>query len=128
MIPNQAIPNNFSNNQPQWFLNMIFDYKKGFKIIKFWFLWPRLTHRQTYEISWSGSWCDSYKIFKFWAIFSLVTLVKRILIKKKPCIFSILAAIYLLKVNHRNTRTKVWNMFKVNNKNTRMASFWCLYC
>ena len=27
--------------------------------------------------------------------------------------------IYLLKVNNRNTRTKVWNMFKVNNKGTK---------
>ena len=63
--------------------------------------------------------------------------------------------IYLLKVNNRNTRTrceicskliiktlerrsksitetlsKVWNMFKVNNENTKttpMASFWCFY-
>ena len=34
MIPNQAILNNFSNNQP---------------IIKYSFLWPRLTHRQTYD-------------------------------------------------------------------------------
>ena len=33
MIPKQAIRNNFSNNQPQWFLNMILDYKKGFKMI-----------------------------------------------------------------------------------------------
>ena len=34
------------------------------------------------------------------------------------------AAIYLLKVNN-----KMWNMFKVNNKETRTipASFWCLY-
>ena len=63
--------------------------------------------------------------------------------------------IYLLKINNRNTRarceicskltiktlerrsklitetlSKVWNMFKVNNKNTKatpMASVWCLY-
>ena len=41
------------------------------------------------------------------------------------------ASIYLLKVNNRNTRNKVWNMFKVNNKDSRMTSmtsFWCLYC
>ena len=41
------------------------------------------------------------------------------------------ASIYLLKVNNRKTRTKVWNMFKVNNKDTKtppLASFWCLYC
>ena len=34
--------------------------------------------------------------------------------------------IYPLKVNNRSTRTKVWNMFKVNNKDTKtmqMASF-----
>ena len=34
------------------------------------------------------------------------------------------AAIYLLKINNRN-------MFKVNNKDTKvtpLASFWCLYC
>ena len=48
MIPNQAIVNNFSNNEPQWFLNMIVDYK-GFKMIKHSFLWPRLTHSQTYD-------------------------------------------------------------------------------
>ena len=38
--------------------------------------------------------------------------------------------IYLVKVTNRNTRIKVWNMFKVNNKNTKttpMASFWCFY-
>ena len=29
------------------------------------------------------------------------------------------AGIYLLKVNNRNTRKKVWNMFKVNNKDTK---------
>ena len=28
------------------------------------------------------------------------------------------AGIYLLKVSNRNTRTKVWNIFKVNNNNT----------
>ena len=22
----------------------------------------------------------------------------------------------------------MWNMFKINNKDTRKASFWCLYC
>ena len=32
---------------------------------------------------------------------------------------SILAGIYLFKVNNKNTRTKVWNMFKVNNKATK---------
>ena len=31
--------------------------------------------------------------------------------------------IYLLKVNNRNTRKKVWNKFKVNYKNTRTTSF-----
>ena len=37
--------------------------------------------------------------------------------------------IYLLKVSSRKTRTKVWNMFKVNNKDAKtMPSFWCLYC
>ena len=34
----------------------------------------------------------------------------------------ILAGIYLLKVSNRSTRKKVWNMFKVNNKNTRTTS------
>ena len=41
------------------------------------------------------------------------------------------AGIYLLKVNNRNTRTKVRNMFKVNNKATKttpMASFRWFYC
>ena len=43
------------------------------------------------------------------------------------------ANIYLFKVTNRNPKTykKVWNMFKVNNKNTRMTSvtlFWCFYC
>ena len=43
----------------------------------------------------------------------------------------ILANIYLLKVSNRKTRKKEWNMFTVNNKNTRptsMTSFWCFYC
>ena len=31
------------------------------------------------------------------------------------------AGIYLLKVNNSNNRTKVWNMFKVNNKDTKTA-------
>ena len=30
-----------------------------------------------------------------------------------------LAGNYMLKVNNRNTRAKVWNMFKVNNKDTK---------
>ena len=44
------------------------------------------------------------------------------------------ADIYSFKVNNRNTKKKVWNMFKVNNKNIRMTSlmsltsFWCFYC
>ena len=37
-------------------------------------------------ISWSGAWCDSYKILNFGVIFSLVILIKRILKKNKPCI------------------------------------------
>ena len=49
MIPNKEILNNFSNNQPQRFLNMILDYKKGFEMIKYSLLWPRLTHRQPYD-------------------------------------------------------------------------------
>ena len=35
------------------------------------------------------------------------------------------------KVSSRNTEKKVWNMLKVNNKDTRMkplTSFWCFYC
>ena len=32
------------------------------------------------------------------------------------------AGIYLLKVSNRNTRTKVWNMFKVNNKHQNDAN------
>ena len=42
-----------------------------------------------------------------------------------------LANIYLFKVNNRSTKKKVWNMFRVNNKNTRMTSItllWCFYC
>ena len=38
--------------------------------------------------------------------------------------------IYLLKVDNRNTRINVWNMFKVNDKDIRttsMSSFWCLH-
>ena len=41
------------------------------------------------------------------------------------------ANIYLFKVDSRNIRKKVWNMFKVNNKNTTTTSltlFWCFYC
>ena len=37
------------------------------------------------NILWSRAWCDSYKILNFRAIFSLVILIKRILIKKKRC-------------------------------------------
>ena len=36
------------------------------------------------------------------------------------------ANIYLFKVSHRNTRKKLWNIFEVNNKNTR--TFFCYYC
>ena len=38
---------------------------------------------------------------------------------------------YLLKVNNKNNKKKVLNMFKVNNKNTRTASmtpFWYVIC
>ena len=28
---------------------MILEYKKGFKMIKYAFLWPRLTHGQTHD-------------------------------------------------------------------------------
>ena len=41
------------------------------------------------------------------------------------------ANIYLFKVSNRNTRKKMWNMFKVNNKNIRttsVTSFWCFFC
>ena len=41
------------------------------------------------------------------------------------------ANIELFKVKNRNCRKKVWNMFKVNNKDTKTTSttsFWCLYC
>ena len=31
--------------------------------------------------------------------------------------------IYLFKIYNRSTRKKMWNMFKVNNKNTRTTSF-----
>ena len=49
-----------------------------------WFLWwVGYEHHWFLYISWSGVWCDSYKILIFWAIFSLVILIKRILIKKK---------------------------------------------
>ena len=33
------------------------------------------------------------------------------------------ANIYLLKINNRNSIKKVWNMFQVNNKNTRTTVF-----
>ena len=39
---------------------------------------------------------------------------------QNPVIFPV--DIYLLKVNSRNTRTKVWNMFKVNNKATKTTA------
>ena len=39
---------------------------------------------------------------------------------------SSLTNIYLFKVNDRSTK-KMWNMFKVNNKNTR-TTFYCIYC
>ena len=37
--------------------------------------------------------------------------------------------IYLFKADNGNTRKKMWNMLKFNNKNTRamsLTSFWCL--
>ena len=40
------------------------------------------------------------------------------------------AVVYLLKVNNRNTST-MWNLFKVNHKDTRttsLTSFWRIYC
>ena len=45
--------------------------------------------------------------------------------------YSILAGIYLIKVNNENTRTNLLNIFKVNNKATKttsMTSFWWLSC
>ena len=43
--------------------------------------------------------------------------------KEQNASIALPANIYLLKVNNnRNTRKKVWNMFKVNNKNTRTTS------
>ena len=45
------------------------------------------------------------------------------------CLHQFPAGIYLIKVNNRNTRAKVYNMFKVGNKATKMtpmASFWWL--
>ena len=43
------------------------------------------------------------------------------------------ANIYLFKVNNRNTImwNIMWNIFKVNNKNTNttsLTSLWCFYC
>ena len=41
------------------------------------------------------------------------------------------ANINVLKLNNKNTRKKMWNMFKVNNKITRtmsLTSFWSFYC
>ena len=43
------------------------------------------------------------------------------------------ANIYLFKVNNRNTImwNIMWNIFKVNNKNTKatsLTSLWCFYC
>ena len=37
-------------------------------------------------------------------------------------IVNIAPVIYLLKVNNRNTKTKVRNMFKVNNKDIKTTS------
>ena len=34
--------------------------------------------------------------------------------------FKVTCSNYMFKVNNRNTRTKVWNIFKVNNKDTKM--------
>ena len=48
----------------------------------------------------------------------------------KKTIISSPDGIYLLKVNNKK-QNKASNMFKVNNKDTRMtplASFWGLYC
>ena len=38
------------------------------------------------------------------------------------------AGIYLFKVTNGNTRTMCEIRSKLNNKDTRMTSFWCLYC
>ena len=53
------------------------------------------------QISWSGAWCDSHKILNFWAIFNLVILIKRILVKKKRCI-------YLPKSHHGCNLRCIW--------------------
>ena len=45
----------------------------------------------------------------------------------RKCPFSIPPNIYLIKSNNRNTQKKVQNMFKVNNKGTRMTSM-TLFC
>ena len=42
-----------------------------------------------------------------------------------------LAGIYLFEVNNRKQLNNIWNLFKVNNKDTRTTSvtqFWYLYC
>ena len=37
------------------------------------------------------------------------------------------AVIYLFEVNNANTRN-VWNLFYINNKDTPVTLFWCIYC
>ena len=37
----------------------------------------------------------------------------------------------MFKVNSRNGRKKTWNMFKINNEDSKATSLtwdWCLYC
>ena len=36
----------------------------------------------------------------------------------------VLMAIYLFNFNNRNTKNKVWNLFKVNNKDIRTTYWW----
>ena len=68
---------------------------------------------------------------RFFELCKCYQIVQLITNKQIMSLITVPDGIYLLKVNNRNTRTKVWNMFKVNNKATKttpMASFWWLYC
>ena len=69
LILTVSLPNRRTPPQYGWFLWWV-----GCE--PHWFLW----------IPWSGASCHSYKMLNFGAIFSLVILIKRILIKKKRCI------------------------------------------
>ena len=70
---------------------------------------------------------QSYIPKKYFTTFLLITLIPL------PMYFVVseMTNIYLFKVNSRNIRTSMQNMFSANHNNARTTSltwFWCFYC